>query len=190
MPIGETEIAERIGTPDLALLPISVGGTLTYVKSWAPAPAGYSLVPDIPEALTSSTHMSPGDATDLHRLLLGENMPPSAVEKGSDQTHETTSDQDPGSEPPEEREEQKEAQSSTPAQAIPGRKRMISMAVHFGTFCSGPAESRDTVRTLRRECKEKGVSFMKLAGQTSLIDTDQESSFVVVDHGGSVKIAF
>ncbi|KAF8323727.1 Metallo-hydrolase/oxidoreductase [Clavulina sp. PMI_390] len=159
------DIAQRYGTPDLALLPISVGGTLPYVKSWDPAPAGWSLVPEIPEALTSSTHMSPADAVDLHKLLLG---------------HElfSTEDSPNGIEASQ--------SANTP---LPGRKRLISLAIHFGTFCSGPAESRDTIRTLRRECKDKEVLFMKLAGRDSLIEQDQESSFVVMDHGATIKIA-
>lgn len=155
-----SEIAERLGTPDLALLPISVGGTLPYLKSLDPAIAGYSLVPEIPDALTSSTHMSPGDAVDLHRLFLGERFP------GKD-----------------------EADSSNSPPPLPGRKRMISMAIHFGTFCSGPAESRDTVRTLGRECKLKDVRCMKVSGEECVIEADQESAFVVVDHGGSVEVA-
>lgn len=133
------------------------------MKSWDPAPAGYALVPEIPDALTSSTHMSPGDAVDLHRLLLGERDDlPARETEGND---------------------------SDPLSPLRVRKRMISMAIHFGTFCSGPAESRDTVRTLRRECKAKGVSFMKVSGGESVIEVDQESVFVVVDHGGSIEVA-
>jgi N-acyl-phosphatidylethanolamine-hydrolysing phospholipase D len=157
------DIAERLGTPDLALLPISVGGALQYMRSLDPAPAGYALVPEIPDALTSSTHMSPGDAVDLHRLLLGERVGLPVGDTEGDDSHSL---------PP-----------------LPGRKRMISMAIHFGTFCSGPAESRDTVRTLRRECNSKGVSFMKVSRGESVIEVDQESAFVVVDHGGSVEVA-
>jgi len=133
------------------------------VKSWDPAPAGFSLVPEIPDALTFSTHMSPGDAVDLHKLLLGETIGLPTREDEVDGSH-----------------------SSPP---LRGRKRLISMAIHFGTFCSGPAESRDTVRTLRRECKAKNVRFIKVSGEESVIEADQESAFLVLDHGGSIEVA-
>lgn len=107
--------------------------------------------------------MSPGDAVDLHKLLLGETIGLPTREDEVDGSH-----------------------SSPP---LRGRKRLISMAIHFGTFCSGPAESRDTVRTLRRECKAKNVRFIKVSGEESVIEADQESAFLVLDHGGSIEVA-
>lgn len=173
---AEVDIARHLGTPDLAILPISVGGTLPYVKSWDPTPAGYSIVPDIPEALTSSSHMSPGDAVDMHRLLLGELNP---VDKVQVQPG-TKNESGPMADPP----------AQTQNTPFPGRKRLISLGVHFGTFCSGPAESRDTIRTLRKECVDKGVDFVKFEGADSVVGelSEQGSAFVVVDHGGTLEI--
>ena len=61
------QVAERLGTPDLMLLPISVGSSLSYIKSFDPFPRGYSPFPRVGDSLTSSIHMSPEDAVETHR---------------------------------------------------------------------------------------------------------------------------
>lgn len=61
------DVAERLGPPDLMLLPISVGSSLSYIKSFDPFPRGYSPFPRIGDSLTSSIHMSPEDAVETHR---------------------------------------------------------------------------------------------------------------------------
>jgi hypothetical protein len=109
--------------------------------------------------------MSPGDAVDMHRLLLGLGLHP-VSDSGGDAKPKTEDE----------------------SEIVRGRKRLISLAVHFGTFCSGPAESRDTVRTLRRECSAKGVELVKRSGPESTIDAEHGSAFVVLDHGGTIEI--
>lgn len=173
-------MATRLGVPDVSLLPISVGGTISYVRSFDPQPAGYSLVPEVPEALTSSTHMTPGDAVALHNILLAKDddkdRKPLSQEAGE---HKKSSldDVDGSALPP------------PPPPVRRQRRRQISIAMHFGTFCSGLAESRDTIRTLRKECDRQGVRFLKLEGERSDIAAEEEeSAFVVLDHGGTVEI--
>ncbi|KAN0060083.1 hypothetical protein ACQY0O_008056 [Thecaphora frezii] len=63
------EIAKRIGRPDLLLLPISVGSSLSYFRSWDPFPRSISPFPRVSAALTSSIHMDPYDAVETHEIM-------------------------------------------------------------------------------------------------------------------------
>ncbi|PWZ01683.1 Metallo-hydrolase/oxidoreductase [Testicularia cyperi] len=71
------EIAARLGRPDLLLLPISVGSSLSYFRSWDPFPRAMSPFPRVSAALTSSIHMDPYDAVEMHHLMLENGKPPS-----------------------------------------------------------------------------------------------------------------
>lgn len=137
--------------------------------------------------------MSPGDAVDLHRILMGVKLPgPDSEEETNEgerdeEVEEISPTTGEDASPSKEEKEVTEivgAEISSP----PGRKRTVSLAIHFGTFCSGPAESRDTVRTLRKECRDREIGFMKLAGREGVIGADERDTFLVVDHGGTVSI--
>ncbi|EPQ29981.1 uncharacterized protein PFL1_02654 [Pseudozyma flocculosa PF-1] len=65
------QIATRIGRPDLLLLPISVGSSLSYFRSWDPFPRSISPFPRVSAALTSSIHMDPYDAVETHEIMRG-----------------------------------------------------------------------------------------------------------------------
>ena len=62
-------ISRRVGRPDLLLLPISVGSSLSYFRSWDPFPRAYSPFPRVSSVLTSSIHMDAYDAVETHEIM-------------------------------------------------------------------------------------------------------------------------
>lgn len=66
------EIARRYGTPHLFLLPISIGSSLSYLRSKDPFPRRYSPFPRISESLTSSIHMDAEDAVQMMEIMSGQ----------------------------------------------------------------------------------------------------------------------
>ncbi|KAH8894334.1 Metallo-hydrolase/oxidoreductase [Thozetella sp. PMI_491] len=79
------EIATRIGTPDLFLLPVSVGATYSYLRSFAYVPDSINPLPYINPGYTAVTHMPPWDAVRVLRTMIenssrGDNSdPPVAI---------------------------------------------------------------------------------------------------------------
>ena len=64
------EIASQLGAPHLSLLPISVGATLSFLKSYDPFPVGWSPFPSgLDEGLTAANHMPPRDAVRVFNLM-------------------------------------------------------------------------------------------------------------------------
>ncbi|WFD33584.1 N-acetylphosphatidylethanolamine-hydrolyzing phospholipase D [Malassezia cuniculi] len=63
------EVRERIGAPDLALLPVSVGATYGYIKSFDPLPDWLSPLPRAGEGLARAVHMTPRDAVRTMSIL-------------------------------------------------------------------------------------------------------------------------
>lgn len=64
------QISARLGPPDLNMLPISVGATLSFLKGFDPFPAGWSPFPcGLHEGLTAANHMTPKDAVRCFRLM-------------------------------------------------------------------------------------------------------------------------
>jgi len=63
------EIADRIGSPHLLLLPISVGATYSYLRSNVPLPDSISPFPRHKSGLTGANHMPPWDAVRVLRLM-------------------------------------------------------------------------------------------------------------------------
>ena len=63
------EIAQRIGEPDLSFLPVSVGATYAYVKSFDPLPDWLSPVPRLHEGLTGANHMTAADAVRVFQQM-------------------------------------------------------------------------------------------------------------------------
>lgn len=64
-----TEISLRYGVPHALLLPISVGSSLSYFRSWDPLPRRYSPFPRVESPLTSAIHMDAFDAVDCARIM-------------------------------------------------------------------------------------------------------------------------
>lgn len=66
------QIASRLGAPHLLLLPISVGATISFLKSFDPIPPAWSPFPRIDPELNSSNHMGPEDAVRVMNLMTKE----------------------------------------------------------------------------------------------------------------------
>lgn len=66
------EIAQRYGPFDLLLLPISVGSSLSWFRSWDPFPRAISPFPRVSSTLTSSIHMDAHDAVECHQIFQRE----------------------------------------------------------------------------------------------------------------------
>jgi len=63
------DIATRLGSPDLLLLPIWVGGTYDFVRSWVPLSDALSPMPRLKVGLTAANHMPPWDAVRVLKLM-------------------------------------------------------------------------------------------------------------------------
>lgn len=66
---GFAEIRSRLGRPDLLLLPIAVGATYQYVRSFVWLPDSISPFPRHSLGLTAVTHMPPWDAVRVLRVM-------------------------------------------------------------------------------------------------------------------------
>ncbi|CDS01106.1 related to FMP30-mitochondrial inner membrane protein with a role in maintaining mitochondrial morphology [Sporisorium scitamineum] len=64
-----SHIATKCHLFDLLLLPISVGSSLSYFRSWDPFPRAFSPFPRVSSTLTSSIHMDPHDAVECHQIF-------------------------------------------------------------------------------------------------------------------------
>lgn len=78
------EISARVGAPHFSLLPISVGATISFLKSYDPFPAFISPFPRIDSSVTSAGHMGPWGAVRVQRLMRDAGSP-----KGSKQGNAT-----------------------------------------------------------------------------------------------------
>mgnify|MGYP001761925481 FL=1 len=63
------EIATKVGTPDFLMLPVSVGATYAYLKSFDPLPDWLSPVPRLSDGLTGANHMSASDAVHVFQEM-------------------------------------------------------------------------------------------------------------------------
>lgn len=129
------EIVERLGSPDFLMLPISVGATLSFLRSYVPLPDAYSPVPRLSAGLTSVNHMPPWDAVNVFDRMTKDN--PHAV----------------------------------------------CLAIHWGTFISGPEEVLKTLGQLEWACRKHQVSFAR-----SLNPTATSKTFIALDHGASISL--
>lgn len=81
------EISRRYGVPHLFLLPISIGSSLSYLRSKDPFPRRYSPFPRVSESLTSSIHMDAEDAVEMLDIMTSssagskEQLPDASVNK-------------------------------------------------------------------------------------------------------------
>lgn len=59
------EIVARLGSPDFLMLPVSVGATISFLRSYIPLPDAYSPFPRLSTGLTAANHMPPWDAVSV-----------------------------------------------------------------------------------------------------------------------------
>ncbi|CBQ70933.1 conserved hypothetical protein [Sporisorium reilianum SRZ2] len=123
------QIAARFRPFDLLLLPISVGSSLSYFRSWDPFPRAFSPFPRVCSTLTSSIHMDPHDAVECHQIF---------------QQHR-------------------------------GANKMVSLAVHYGTFVRNAEQTKGDVRELRKACRMQGLKFHRVRDETCLLKGGKEA---------------
>ena len=63
------EIRDRIGPPDLLLLPVSVGATYAYLRSFVPLPDWINPFPRHGDGVTAANHMPPWDAVKVLKVM-------------------------------------------------------------------------------------------------------------------------
>jgi len=126
------QISSRLGSPDLLLLPISVGATISFLKSFDPIPPAWSPFPRIDPELNSSNHMGPEDAVRVMKLMISEREKEIARLRASEKGSSSS-----------------ERKSSSP----------IAIGIHWGTFVSGENEIKNSIRELRKACRKRGVRF-------------------------------
>ncbi|PWN22850.1 Metallo-hydrolase/oxidoreductase [Microstroma glucosiphilum] len=149
------EIAKRYGTPDLFLLPISIGSSLSYLRSKDPFPRRYSPFPRISESLTSSIHMDAEDAVEMFEIMTGFPAPSNGGSSSSQQG-------------PIERDQEKSqpvssgaGASEQPSQQDSDGGNPLALAIHFGTFVRNETQTRSDVRSLREACVRHNVAFAR-----------------------------
>jgi L-ascorbate metabolism protein UlaG (beta-lactamase superfamily) len=136
------EIARRCGPFDLLLLPISVGSSLSYFRSWDPFPRAMSPFPRVSGTLTSSIHMDPYDAVECHTIFKAEEKKASKV---------------------------------------------VSLAVHYGTFVRNEEQTRADVRELRQACSKQRLRFARVRDETALLHSQSKDDvFIVADQGKTI----
>ncbi|PWN51078.1 Metallo-hydrolase/oxidoreductase [Violaceomyces palustris] len=194
------EISIRLGSPDLSLLPISVGATISFLRSYVPVPDSISPFPRIGEGLTSANHMAPWDAVRVFRILSGSE---SALH-GNGQTsslHGLGKDRV-------QTEALEEVSRGEVVDSVGGKggRKTTCLAIHWGTFVSGYDEVIKTLRQLEYACQAQGVQFRRgggLESNGSAGDAAQENGvaradgaeelhdlleFFALDHGQSIVL--
>lgn len=63
------EIAAKLGAPDMLMLPVSVGATYAFLKSFDLLPDWISPIPRLSDGLTGANHMSASDAVAILQIM-------------------------------------------------------------------------------------------------------------------------
>lgn len=146
------EVVSRLGKPNFLMLPISVGATISFLRSYVPLPDSISPFPRISAGLTAANHMPPWDAVGVFDKMT---------------TSISTS---------------KSAES----------EEAVCMAIHWGTFISGPEEILKTLGQLKWACKEHGIEFAR--SDEALAETGKQKgkggkkTFIALHHGASITL--
>ncbi|KAK3291331.1 beta-lactamase superfamily domain-containing protein [Chaetomium fimeti] len=160
------QIRARLGPPNLLLLPVSVGATFAYLRSFVPLPDWLSPFPRHSAGVTGANHMPPWDAVRVVRVMAGME-----AEAGGDGDGEEGRGED-------------------------GERGdgVVALAMHWGTFVPDPADVLRTLGALEWACTQQGVKFSRGLGEGRSVDGDASGAvlgkgrpvFVAVNHGGSV----
>ncbi|KAK0550940.1 hypothetical protein OC845_002404 [Tilletia horrida] len=206
-------ITAALGRPHLLLLPISVGATISFLKSYDPLPPRWSPFPRVDERLTSAVHMGPEDAVRVLQLMTVEASKKSGSggKKGDDDEDE---DDDDVAAPPPSAHLRRYAHLGLSGNEGAGatlseEHAATALAIHWGTFVGGKDEIHQSIRALRRACVEEGVQFTRAVvdervGEATEITTATEEGeaenvqgrqgpagknvFALVNHGESVTV--
>ncbi|SPO23593.1 related to FMP30 - mitochondrial inner membrane protein with a role in maintaining mitochondrial morphology [Ustilago trichophora] len=144
------EIVARLGVPNFLMLPISVGATISFLRSYVPLPDSISPFPRISSGLTAANHMPPWDAVGVFDRMT---------------SHKDAS----------------------------GKEDAVCMAIHWGTFISGPEEVLKTLGQLKWACEQHNVHFGR--SEDALPAKGKEKTgkvgrktFIALNHGASLVL--
>ncbi|KAE8231273.1 hypothetical protein CF326_g3715 [Tilletia indica] len=169
-------ISTVLGLPNLLLLPISVGATISFLKSYDPLPPRWSPFPRVDERLTSAVHMGPEDAVRVFQLMTAE----AAAPKPNTPNHHEHA-------PPASSHLRRFAHLE--ADTSSSGKGATALAIHWGTFVGGKDEVHQSIRALRRACGKEGVRFVREHRQGDEgTEEGGKNTFAVVNHGESVVV--
>lgn len=168
------DIHKRYGTPDFLLLPISVGSTYSYVKSWD----AFGLLPNVNGGLTAQNHLDEWEAIEVAKILCG-----GGGDGGEADDDAGNADVGAG------------ADSAATPSASPASPQV--MAIHFGTF-SPPDETQRNIDTLKRACDANGWEMHRRGGDTTEDGAEDQKAigsisadtprFYVLDHGAHLDL--
>lgn len=159
------EISIKYGVPQLLLLPISVGSSLSYFRSWDPFPRRFSPFPRVEASLTSAIHMDSEDAAHCHQIM--------SLQEEADGNSEEATDW----------EEIVQARKGVESNGV------TSLAVHFATFVRNEEQTKEDVRDLRRACQKRQIEFVRtVKGKFDLKRGKEKGRFVVSNQGETVLV--
>lgn len=169
------EVQRVLGPSHLSFLPISVGATLNFVKSYD----AFGLVPELDGGLTGANHMTPYDAVRVAKILSG---------RVDQSTFDDRDRQEDGRLPSSTADGQQSEQVAATASA-PG----VVMSIHWGTFVSGMDELRRSMHDLEAACMVQGVKYVRDLDQRAP-NADRaaqqaekgELTFACIDHGRTI----
>ncbi|SNX83881.1 related to FMP30 - mitochondrial inner membrane protein with a role in maintaining mitochondrial morphology [Melanopsichium pennsylvanicum] len=157
------EIVSRLGTPTFLMLPISVGATISFLRSYVPLPDSISPFPRISSGLTAANHMPPWDAVSVFDRMTKDIEAGEGWKNGKQE-----------------------------------RGNVVCMAIHWGTFISGPEEVLKTLGQLKFACQQHAVKFARSQDElrSDAIPKEKKKSgttaptksFVALNHGASLTL--
>ncbi|CAO1619271.1 unnamed protein product [Parajaminaea phylloscopi] len=172
------QIHDKFGSPDLLLLPVSVGSTYSYLKSWDYV----GLLPDVDGGLTAQNHLDEWEAVEVARILTGQS--PTTLKSAQEEIEHA----------------ERNGVEDTRTSKAHRRRRPLALAIHFGTF-SPSQETRATLRRLKRACKQQSWRAIrhlddKAAREEGLShdddddddDDDTQGDFLVLNPGQFVQL--
>ncbi|KAL1840942.1 hypothetical protein VTJ49DRAFT_7601 [Mycothermus thermophilus] len=167
------QIRARIGPPDLLLLPVSVGATFSYLRSFVPLPSWANPLPRHTPGVTGANHMPGWDAVRVLRVMAGEEQEVSSASASASTSTAAVA-----------------ASSSSSSTGSAKRRGAVAVAIHWGTFVPDPEEVLRTLGELEWACRSMGVKFARgLGGEDEEEEQGRDGlTFVALNHGGSVYV--
>ncbi|KAL2161879.1 hypothetical protein VTH06DRAFT_7663 [Thermothelomyces fergusii] len=176
------QIRARIGAPHLLLLPVSVGATFSYLRSFF----AFSLA-----GVTGANHMPPWDAVRVLRVMAGPPPPPRGQRRRRRRRKRESSRSRRGDE-----EEEGGPGDDDDDGGVgggdgdgDGGDGAVAVAMHWGTFVPDPEEVLRTLGALEWACQRQGVRFareLRRAGGER--EQGPGLAFVAPHHGASVVV--
>jgi N-acyl-phosphatidylethanolamine-hydrolysing phospholipase D len=163
------EIHRRLGPPHLLLMPVAVGATYAWFRSFFWVPDWLNPIPTHASGVAAATHMPAWDAVRVLRVLLGHEedgtigglyTPEDAKEQGSKVKGNEEEDH-----------------------------KAVAIAMHWGTFVPDAVEVLRTLGQLEWACEAHGVRFARsLESTAEAMNNGGKPTFLAVNHGQTVTL--